>query len=344
MKLSLVLAGLAACGGSNNATVDAPGGTVDAPGVVDAPTSSGGLGTVTNVTTLPACPANAPAGSTCKQVTVTGCPGLASEPLVATLAIQTPSAAGKGTVVHLSGGSGRGFQLGGGTSYLSAGFRNVYVAWQTDWELTQAASLKQAGCRPATLLTWIFNEPTLQAASRATGFCAEGFSAGSAQLGYSLATYGLGDYLDYVNELSGPPFARIDLGCDGTQAATTTVCNGATVTMKLPPMLMDPWLRLQTPQTCGSTTIPAATVAQWKADSIAVGGVYAYPKTDVEFYDCTNMATAVTGMAQIYEGLITTTTGYHCYTQADGCMGENLGTGATDATNALLAGCTPRHQ
>jgi hypothetical protein len=55
-------------------------------------------------------------------------------------------------------------------------------------------------------------------------------------------------------------------------------------------------------------------------------------------------------MAQLYyqqvftsEGSVPARASYHCYTQADGCMGENLGSGAMAATSAMIAGCVPHH-
>jgi hypothetical protein len=155
--------------------------------------------------------------------------------------------------------------------------------------------------------------------------------------------------LDYVNELSGPPFARIDLGCDGDAPATATVC-GASVTTRLPGSL-NAWENIRPPLTCGATGVPAAEKTRWRTDSISVGGVYNYPRTRVEFFDCTNHATAVTAMAQNYfdtvlqaSGGDTTRVAFHCFSQADGCQGEGLGSGAQDAINAMLAGCKPRHQ
>jgi hypothetical protein len=313
--------------------------TADASPVVDAaidapPTSL--LGDATAIDT--ACPKGAPAGATCKQLTITSCPGIETESIDAIIAIAPATGTTKGTVVHFSGSGGEGFQIGGFTAYQAAGFVNVFVSWHVDWETTLTAGIKAAGCRPSTALHWIFDN--IHAADRTKAFCGEGFSAGSAQLGYALAHYGMGDYLDYVNELSGPPFARIDLGCDGDAPATATVC-GATVTMRLPPSL-DRWETIVAPNSCGMTNVPAAELARWNADSIAVGGVYDYPNTSVSFFDCTNGATTVTAMAQIYEQLVTGAT-YHCYSAADSCSGENLGTGSQDATNALLAGCVPRH-
>jgi hypothetical protein len=346
--LATVLVLAIGCGGDGGgAEPDAPVADPDAA-PPDGPAASG-LGAVTGVTELAMCPAGAPAGATCKQVTVTGCPGLETEPIDAIVAIRAPAGADRGTVVHFSGGGGRGFQ-GQGASYTSAGFRTIQVAWATDWEQTQTLGIKAAGCRPATLLKWIFDEPSLHAGSRAAAFCGEGFSGGSGQLGYALAHYGMADYLDYVNELSGPPFARIDLGCDGSAPATAVVC-GATDTMRLPPQVLNAWENIQPPLMCGSQNVPAAELARWRDDSIASGGVYDYPKTRVEFYACTNNATAVTAMGKLYFDLISAAAGgnsaragYHCYSAADGCQGENLGTGNADAVSSLIANCVPRHQ
>jgi len=101
---------------------------------------------------------------------------------------------------------------------------------------------------------------------------------------------------------------------------------------------------------CGAAGAPASDIDRWKTDSVAIGGVYAYPKTDVQFFDCTNNATAVTAQAQILATLIATTegsstlVGYHCYGAADNCNGEGLGPkGTAELTASMTAGCVPRH-
>ncbi len=92
------------------------------------------------------------------------------------------------------------------------------------------------------------------------------------------------------------------------------VC-GVADTMRLPPDRLNPWENVQAPDSCGSTTNSAATIAKWMNDSIAAGGVY-----------------------------VATVTHYHCYAQADGCSGEGLGAGNQEAAAAMIAGCIPHHQ
>jgi hypothetical protein len=349
LLLGLGLQAVAACDDFSSVSPAADAtGDPDAPPSEGATTSLSPLGGVTNVVDLAACPTGAPSGASCKRVTVAGCSGIETEALDATIAYLPAPAGLTGTVVHFSGSGGTGFQLGATQQYQTAGLRNVYVAWASAWEQTGSHGIKAAGCRPSTVLKWIFDEPSLHAGSRAIGFCGEGFSGGSGQLGYALAHYGMGAYLDYVNEMSGPPFGRIDFGCNGDAPATAQVC-GATVTTRLPRSL-DSWENIPPPLYCGSTGVPAAELDRWKADSIAVGGTYAYPRTQVQFFACTYQATAVTALGKLYFDQISAATGgdparasYHCYTQADGCQGEGLGTGNQAAAQAMIANCVPRH-
>ncbi|HEX8112789.1 MAG TPA: hypothetical protein VF516_33890 [Kofleriaceae bacterium] len=345
MRRSIYLLALVACsncsGPASDPAADEPASAIDVAAL-------SGLGTVTNVRNLANCPSGAPPGATCRQVTVTGCPGIATEPIDAVVAIRSAMGTLRGTVVHFIGGGGEGFQ-GVNQGYEAAGFRNVYISWVSDWEQTQSSGIRTAACRPATILQWVFTEPTLHNSSRSLGFCGEGFSGGSGQLGYALAHYGMGSVLDYVNELSGPPFGRIDIGCNGDAPPTATVC-GVADTTRLPGSL-NAWENIQPPLTCGSHNVPATELARWKSDSIDIGGVYNYPQTQVQFFACTFQATAVTVMGNNYFNTIVQAEGsnpnlaqYHCYFQSDGCQGEGLGTGLSDAAHALISNCVPRHQ
>jgi hypothetical protein len=44
--------------------------------------------------------------------------------------------------------------------------------------------------------------------------CAQGLSAGSAQIAYSMAYYGAANFLDNVELISGPPLSDIEQGCE----------------------------------------------------------------------------------------------------------------------------------
>ena len=290
-----------------------------------------------------ACPQGAPAGSTCTQITVVDCPTIETEAIEATLAVLPAAGAQRGTIVHLKGGGGEGWETIGTDEYRAAGFVQIYVSWTTDWEQTASHGIKTAACRPATTLQYIFDE--LHTGARTAPYCAQGKSGGSGQLGYALAHYGAGSILDYVNELAGPPFSRIDLGCDGDAPATAEVC-GDTVTTRLPDKLTA-WENMTV--SCGSTNVPVDELARWKADSIAVGGTYQYPQTRVEFFDCMYNAPAVAAFSKVYFDEVALATGddglvgYHCYHQSDRCQGESLGAGEPVAIQSMIDGCTPRH-
>jgi hypothetical protein len=344
-QAAVVLFAVVACGHDTQQATGDAGIDAGADAAIDAPSSSL-LGQVTGVTDA-TCPGAAPAGSTCKQITVTGCPGIETESIDAIAAILPATGTVKGTVVHFKGGGGEGFEVGGTAEYQSAGLRQVFISWLSDWEQTTASGIKTGGCRPSTVLKWVFDEPTLHAGSRTTGFCGEGFSGGSGQLGYALAFYGMGDYLDYVNEVSGPPFGRIDIGCNGDAPQSQTVC-GAPVRTDLPPKV-GTW---ENSTYCNQHDIPADELARWKADSVSVGGTYVYPQTTVRFFDCTSSnATAVTAMSTYYHdamvaaGSDPSRESYRCYTASDGCSGEDLGPqGGAEAIAAMTAGCVANHR
>jgi hypothetical protein len=322
--------------------------TPDAPVI----TGSGLLGQITSVQDGVACPAGL-SGTTCKRVTVAGCPGIETESMSATIMIlpANSSVAARGTIMHFIGGGGDGVENTGMNEYAAAGFEQVFVSWDVDqaqtnpgWEVTHGSGIRTAACRPATVIQWIFDD--LHGGRRDLAFCGQGHSGGTAQLGYSLTHYGLGNILDYVNELSGPPFVRLDLGCNA-DTPPASVC-GTEVPMLLPDKVAT-WENMTT--TCPAQGLAASELARLNADSVAVGGTYKFPQTQVEFFNCTYHTTANTGMAQllyneiVQAGQDPSLVGFHCYAQSDGCMGEGLGAqGEADAIHAMIEGCTPRHQ
>jgi hypothetical protein len=345
MRRAAWLVVVVACSSSPNQEPDgAPAKDASASDSTPPPPPST-LGTVTNVRRNVTCPQGAT--GPCIQVTVSGCPGIESEALDAFILILPGGTPSAGTILHFSGDDGTTFNRVGMPEYQQAGFLQAFVAWQSPgWEKTAASGIRTGGCRPATLIRWMFDEPAIHNGDRTLGYCAEGHSGGSGQLGYALAFYGMGDYLDYVNEVSGPPFGRIDIGCNADAPQTQSVC-GVDVPTQLPPKV-GVW---ENSMYCNQHNVPATELARWKADSVSVGGTYLYPNTTVRFFDCTNRASPVTAMSTYYHdammaaGSDVSRVSYTCYSAADGCMGEDLGTkGGADAVAAMTAGCIANHR
>ena len=119
----------------------------------------------------------------------------------------------------------------------------MQLKWDAAWEQTDvpsqsdtpyAPNIQYAACRPATFLKYVHDHYFTPGGTN--GMCAQGASAGSAQIAYSLAYYGAGSYLDNVELLSGPPLSDIKQGCQHPDAANVTVCgqnNGSQIGCKL---------------------------------------------------------------------------------------------------------------
>jgi hypothetical protein len=115
------------------------------------------------------------------------------------------------------------------SDYASVGYAVVQTSWSVDWENTNlglgmnapppAYSILNAACRPATFLNYIANNSQYRASN--TAMCAQGASAGSGAVAYSMVWYGLGSQLNNVELLSGPVFGNIQIGCQvGNSPAT----------------------------------------------------------------------------------------------------------------------------
>src|SRR5205085_4776755 len=98
--------------------------------------------------------AGAPSGAVCKHAVV-HCGDLPD--LGVTLATVTPMAP-VATVLALSGGGGTDFYGPARAALLATNkFRLVLAKWDTDWEQTPSSGIRAAGCRPATLMQWVFD-------------------------------------------------------------------------------------------------------------------------------------------------------------------------------------------
>lgn len=354
----LVIGVAIACGGSasNDATsggtpdldaaVGNDGEALDAAGRPETPKPIEGIvvrpsGKVVNVQDGAPCGAGAPMGAVCKHVTVQ-CPGIAE--LGATVAIVDPADAGAqlATIIGFAGGGGDAFYGTGAAQLAAKGtYRLVLPKWDSDWE-TSADGILAAACRPATLISWVFDN--LHGASKTKAFCGTGFSGGSGAMSYALAHYGREDVLDYVALAAGPPFGRLDYGC-----APATYAGPPRV---LCPLLQDAVVPLsdkidtwENTKTCGAASPSVDDLLKWARDSVVSPGAdYDYPKTVVDFFDCTNMPNGTTGGAFFYSSKITSTHTVHCFDKAnDECSGEALGKGVNVLVDEMVAKCVPRH-
>ena len=154
----------------------------------------------------------------CASATLSGCRNV--QDLNFTYGQLIPPGTVNGVVVFLDGGGGTTAALETDEYdmlqyYFAQGYGVVQIAWNSDWELTPDANIQNAACRPATFLNYVYNniyEPLTDGrhGNSSAGMCAQGFSAGSAAIGYSLAYYGAGDYLDNVELLSAEARAFLE--------------------------------------------------------------------------------------------------------------------------------------
>lgn len=221
----------------------------------------------------------------------------------------------KGTIVLFTDASGVIGRVGDiknfAEDYYNAGYEVVEFGWNTDWEQTaDPLGLMTAACRPAGFLAYALTNALLNAriGNPGAGFCAQGTSAGSGALGYSLAWYGDGggNYLsadlDDVELISGPVFGNIQLGCQyppppngsnvicppgqyGCSVGTTTWLDGLQYT----PNDAGPVGRWTNDLTCGGPVTTSSTSnAKWLAMSIVngTGGNFSYPTTGLAGWLC----------------------------------------------------------
>ncbi len=189
--------------------------------------------------TVIACPSGFFSGTpaaVCQSATVAGCPNASD--LNFTYSYDNPGSP-KGTIVLLSGGGGN---TAPGNSdfagfYFGQGYEVVQIEWSSDWEFTtippdtttHAPNIRVAACRQAAFLNFVFNTNNTSLYSSG-GRCAQGASAGSGAIAYSLTYYGAQNYLDAVEFESGPPLADIKQGCEEPMAPDVQVCGAGTPT------------------------------------------------------------------------------------------------------------------
>jgi hypothetical protein len=331
-------------------------------------------GSVINVAALSTCPTGYATGMSCSQATVV-CPGTAD--LNVTYGYMAPpSGPINGTVFFHAGGSGD-VPLGI-SEYIppysnTAGFALVQMAWASSWEDTglTVKNVGVAACRPATLMNYIFQ----QVATPGGAKCAQGFSAGSAAVGYALAWYGAGSYLDNAELLSGPVFSDIEQGCMVPQPPQLSVCTPGQ--FGCPTNINSEFLDFPAYDTGGSGTATGVGLitgdascdgsanttpqsnANWKAMSIVNGTTtpsFSYPKTAMAGWVCNNGLNPSAAQGDLFYQQFTgpgQTAGFSLYPVTNCLQAEGVGSGTVDSlggeigsvaiSNDMIAHCIVRH-
>jgi hypothetical protein len=208
------------------------------------------LGSVSNVQTFtgsscPAAPDGTLSGATCYSMTVS-CGDVADWPTY--LKVNTPSATSIGTVIFSTGTGGSDlydtiFQFGSTAvgNVMAANYTTVQVSFgspftasQPDGWLTGPGGVRRLACRYATVADWVYKN--IHNSNTTAPYCGTGNSGGSGALAYALRPYGLNSEFSMVELSSGPPMARIDLGCLSTcpgQNPVATTCTGQPATISM---------------------------------------------------------------------------------------------------------------
>jgi hypothetical protein len=278
------------------------------------------LGTITNIVNNANCTVNnsnplMEPGTACYALTV-DCSNVDSNlmPLVGTIAVSTPVSP-KGTIFLHNGSSGTSYLNQGSSTtsyaqaYYAAGFRVVQIAWaEPGWQKAYSNSpplepLAYAACRPATVLSHVYGHFH----QAGTAMCAQGHSAGSAAMAYSLSTYGSSSYLDNVLLTSGPVYADIQEGCQYPNVVPSiTLCAGGVGCDANTPWTDFPQY-VNTPnggaaKAVAGYTIPGSNCNNWKMNGMHTTSaqnmdwknmsvtssiaVYDYPNTSLHAYLC----------------------------------------------------------
>jgi len=328
------------------------------------------LGTINKkaVNQLASCPTGYYAGMTCYQGKVENCPNTVS--LGFTYGYENPVGGILGTIVMFEGGGGTTPYKNAAFAqkYLQSGYQVVYVAWNSDWEFTsknRGTSIKYAACRPATFLNYIYQNRYLGG-----GMCAQGFSAGSAAVGYSLAWYGSASFLDSVELLSGPVFSDVEQGCVVPHSSTVTVCDAGqfgcngTEWPDGPAYVGGDQTAVASwsgqPSCNNGRTTTSLANSTWKQMSIVDGTVnptFTYPQTAMSGWLCSNVNvvqndTAAQGNFFYQQFINSRQTAAFSVSRVDRCAGpEGVPEGTTPqgvlglvaVSDSMLSSCVRRH-
>ena len=201
----------------------------------------------------------------------------------------------QGTVVFFPGGKGTSPTEDGdeiptyAANYVS-NFEVVQLEYNSPWEDPSSdgsgGSILAAACRPATFLNYISNNTGI----RQGAMCAQGSSAGSAAVAYSMSWYGESGLFTNVELLAGPVLSEIDKGCEYPNYGTPTLCGSGTgycspktvswadkdIYVPSYNQAVSNWSGLPA---CGTSTVNSANYPTWAAMSIVNGSAAGYSPT-----------------------------------------------------------------
>jgi hypothetical protein len=296
------------------------------------------------------CPQGAGSTASCTSIIVS-CPGIPD--LGATLAVSLPKGSAKGTVILLSGGTGTNpLNSGFVDAYVGDGFQVAQLAWAGPWMMADGAGYTSAACRPSTVFKYVFQ--TVHGSSRATGFCAQGISAGGVELADSLTQYGLADYFDYVVIAAGPPVARLDYGCYPAlyKGGPRNLCPLLTDAPFIhPKSFATVFNRTENTTTCTSPNPLPADISRWRADSVVSPDAdLTYPHTSMSWFFCVTPATVnqSTGQGSFMIDAVkpmNSPPDVNCY--SGHCRGEGVWQdpeGFKQTESEMVSKCVPNHR
>jgi hypothetical protein len=168
-----------------------------------------------------------PASGSCYEVIQ---PASTNPPYTTMIKISTGASPVRGTVFFVSGGGGNTFydtNLRYGINLVNQVLKNGYdviqfafytlAGWQQAGNPAPVDGPRALACTYGTVVKW-----AVQNGQTTGALCATGHSSGSSVVAYALSIYGLGDpsnkypgvpQFSMVEPTSGPPHARLDIGC-----------------------------------------------------------------------------------------------------------------------------------
>jgi hypothetical protein len=236
------------------------------------------IGSVVSYSNVSPCPGSGGvAGGTCYQLN-TSCPGVAD--YSAYIKVNNPTSSAIGTVIFATGTGGSNlydedpdFTVGpfnGGLTVvqgvLAANYNTVQISFGSPFNtatpngwLQGPGGVRRLACRYATVVDWVYNNPSIINPSNthttSAPMCATGNSGGSGAIGYAVSDYGLGTELAMIDPTSGPVMTSINQGCSPSGTYTgpgNEPCSGSITDMSY--SLADAAIIDSAYQSAGSTT------------------------------------------------------------------------------------------